>query len=147
MEPFDRKWFSLQISLQISKMMCIWDTDSHKSIRTIIYSIQMGLRSKSLDFASEFHLYTVYYCMSLYVALCTKYTVNKIRLNQIFFKVMMRTDKRLVTLEAISSCDWIYAFTTTDRRQSQTLLTADERLSKSIETVFTIAICRQSGNK
>ena len=52
---------------------------------------------------------------------------------------MMRTDKRLVTLEAI--------FTTTDRRQSQTLLTADERGSKSIKTVFSIAICRQSGDK
>ena len=36
---------------------------------------------------------------------------------------------------------------TPDRRQSKTLLTFDECGSKSIETVFTIAICRQSGDK
>ena len=128
-----KKWFSLHISLQISKMICIWDTDSHNSIRTIIYSIQMGLRSKSLDLLlNSICILYIIVCLYIYVTLCTKYTVNKIHLNQIFFKVMMRTDKRLVTLEAISSCDWIYAFTTTDRRQSQTLLTADERGSKSI---------------
>ena len=38
-------------------------------------------RSLSLRLSSESHLYTVYYCMSLYVILCTKYT-NKICLNQ-----------------------------------------------------------------
>ena len=34
-----------------------------------------------------------------------------------------------------------------DTRQSKTLLTIDEHGSKSLETVFLIAICRQSGDK
>ena len=36
---------------------------------------------------------------------------------------------------------------TPDRRQSKTILTIDKRGSKSLETVFSIAICRQSGDK
>ena len=36
---------------------------------------------------------------------------------------------------------------TPDRRQSNTLFTFDERGSKSLETVFSIAICRQSGDE
>ena len=38
-------------------------------------------------------------------------------------------------------------FTTPETRQSKTLLTIDERRSKSLETVFTIAICRKMGDK
>ena len=38
------------------------------------------------SYMSEDHLYTVYYCMSLYVVLCTKYT-NKICLNQPIFRI------------------------------------------------------------
>ena len=36
-----------------------------------------------------------------------------------------------------------YSLFTSDRRQSKTLLTIDERGSKSLETVFSITICRQ----
>ena len=36
---------------------------------------------------------------------------------------------------------------TLDRGQSKSLLTIDERGSKSLETVFLIAICRQLGDK
>ena len=36
---------------------------------------------RPLSVSSESHLYTVYYCVSLYVVLCRKYT-NKICLNQ-----------------------------------------------------------------
>ena len=41
---------------------------------------------------SEFHLYTVYYFMSLYAVLCTKYT-NKICLNQRFAWGLWNADK------------------------------------------------------
>ena len=40
-----------------------------------------------------------------------------------------------------------YFISTPDRRQSKTLLTIDERRLKSIETVISIAICRQPGDK
>ena len=36
---------------------------------------------------------------------------------------------------------------TTDMRQSKTLFAIDERDGKSLETVFLIAICRQSGDE
>ena len=41
----------------------------------------------------------------------------------------------------------LHAKNTPERRQSKTLLTIDERGSKTLETVFSIAICRQSGDK
>ena len=44
--------------------------------------MRMGYRFACLKFFFETHLYTVYYCMSLYVVLCTHYT-NKICLNQV----------------------------------------------------------------
>ena len=44
--------------------------------------------------------------------------------------------------------DWflVYVYTSC-RRQSKTLFTIDERSSKPLEAVFSIAICRQSGDK
>ena len=39
------------------------------------------------------------------------------------------------------------SITIPDMRQSKTLLTIDERGSKLLETWFSIAICRQSGDK
>ena len=36
---------------------------------------------------------------------------------------------------------------TANRRQSKTILTIDERGSKSLETLFSIAICRHLGDK
>ena len=41
----------------------------------------------------------------------------------------------------------VFPLTTTDRRQSKTLLTIDERGSKMLETVFSIVICYQLGDK
>ena len=38
-------------------------------------------------------------------------------------------------------------YITPGRRKSKTLFTIDELRSKSLETVFSIAICRQSGDK
>ena len=55
---------------------------------------------------------------------------------------------------AICDCDisWLYSLfvqpiPTPDRRQSKMLITIDERGLKSIQTVFSIAICRHSGDK
>ena len=45
------------------------------------------------------------------------------------------------------TCKSSAAVLTPGGRQSKTLLTIDERGSKSIETVFSIAICHQSGDK
>ena len=57
----------------------------------------------------------------------------------------------------VSYLDWAFIYfhtgfmhtsiDTPSRRQSKTLSTIEERGSKSIETVFSIAICRQCGDK
>ena len=56
-----------------------------------------------------------------------------------------RTYTRWTPTGFIDNCLALYS--TPGRRQSKTLLTIDERGSKSPETVFSIAICRQSGDK
>ena len=42
---------------------------------------------------------------------------------------------------------FLVMYITLGRRQSKTLLTIDEADQKSIETVFSIVICRRSGDK
>ena len=54
---------------------------------------------------------------------------------------------RLTTREVKVHYNNEVGWATSGRRQPKTLLTIDERGSKSLETVFLIAICRQLGDK
>ena len=63
----------------------------------------------------------------------------------------MPTGKALIDVQKSLCLCWLpwkqVPFSTPDRWQAKTLLTTDECDQKSLETVFSIAICRQSGDK